>query len=230
MNITPETKKLSSLFGLQLDDVYKVPEYQRGYSWREKQIETLFNDIYEEQEGYYLGNLLLLDSGNGEYHVIDGQQRLTTISMFLLAIYEIAQNITSTTNSSYNSILYRTTGDIERMLITPKSKVRLTLLDHDHKIWSSLLLILKEQTPGKFGKWSFYKRYKFIKESLFDKISEPDELIRFYDNLINVELLNIKVTNLSDAYNAFSSLNSKGLPLTQLDLLKVTYLKKSFKV
>ena len=41
MNITPETKKLSTLFGLQSEESFKIPEYQRNYSWKEKQIETL---------------------------------------------------------------------------------------------------------------------------------------------------------------------------------------------
>lgn len=229
MNITPETKKLSALFGLQSEERYLIPEYQRNYSWREKQIETLFNDLNDEIEGYYLGNLLLVDYGDKTFDVIDGQQRLTTISLFLLAIYECLMKIEKNTNEDQKEILYGTTSDIKRMLVTSKAEIRLSLLENDQTIWQSLLGVIKKQPVGKYGNWSFYKRYLYIRDSLIGKIGSIDNIKNFYDKVINLELLSIKVNNLTDAYNAFSSLNSKGMPLTQLDLLKVTYLKNATK-
>ncbi|MGE4321129.1 MAG: DUF262 domain-containing protein [Acholeplasmataceae bacterium] len=229
MNITPETKKLSALFGLQSEECYKIPEYQRNYSWKEKQIETLYTDLMEEKEGYYLGNLLLVDNNDKTYDVIDGQQRLTTISLFLLAIYENLMILEKVIPDEQKEILFATTADIKRMLFTSKYESRLTLLENDNTIWVSLLMVLKKQPVGKYGKWSFHKRYKYIKDTLIGKLDTVDEIIDLYSKIINLELLSIKVNNLTDAFNAFSSLNSKGLPLTQLDLLKVTYLKNANK-
>lgn len=227
MNITPETKKLLILFGLQSSERYIIPEYQRNYSWKNQQIDTLFSDILEEELGYYVGNLLLINYNNDTFDVIDGQQRLTTISLFLLAIYEKLNDFGSEIPEKDKEDLYSVKRDIKRMLFNSKNEQRVTLLDKDNNIWTSLLTVLTNSSAGKYGKWSFYKRYKYIKESLVEKLETHQDVLDFFNKLINLELLSIKVNNISDAYKAFSSLNSKGLPLTQLDLLKVEYLRSA---
>ena len=96
--LDPHMWEIDKLFE---NKVYNVPVYQRPYSWNSDNVETLLNDIYEaycssdKYEGYYTGNLLLHDKNeriNGiatVYEVIDGQQRITTISLMLLALYSI---------------------------------------------------------------------------------------------------------------------------------------------
>ena len=87
MKITPETKKVYELFPIQGKRCYAIPTYQRNYSWKNEQIEQLFTDVLEEGRGYYIGNLLVTDSSDKDaFDVIDGQQRLTTISLFYLAM------------------------------------------------------------------------------------------------------------------------------------------------
>jgi uncharacterized protein with ParB-like and HNH nuclease domain len=65
---------------------YIIPLYQRNYAWGKEQIEALIQDIYEAYEkdknsNYYIGSLVVLRRHNGDYEVIDGQQRLTTLSL-----------------------------------------------------------------------------------------------------------------------------------------------------
>ena len=67
---------------------YIIPPYQREYSWKEEQWESLFNDIYENETGYFLGSIICISSETNELDVIDGQQRLTTLSILLLSLYE----------------------------------------------------------------------------------------------------------------------------------------------
>ena len=89
MQIMAETKSLEELMPMRGNNAYIIPEYQRYYSWGEEQIEQLFNDIQQEDPGYYVGNLLVTNHRDSEstVDVIDGQQRLITLSLFLLAVW-----------------------------------------------------------------------------------------------------------------------------------------------
>ena len=73
---------------------YHVPKYQREYTWGKNEWEQLYNDIDENEIGYFMGSIICIDDndelGPGEsriYEVVDGQQRLTTLTIFLMSIY-----------------------------------------------------------------------------------------------------------------------------------------------
>ena len=75
---------------------YVVPLYQRNYAWRKNEIEQLLQDIYEAFKknptgNYFIGSLVVLKRQNGDYEVIDGQQRLTTLSL-ITKIFGISKN------------------------------------------------------------------------------------------------------------------------------------------
>jgi uncharacterized protein with ParB-like and HNH nuclease domain len=226
MNITPETKSLAAVFPTNGDDKYVIPVYQRNYSWKPEQIEQLFNDIKDEPKGYYVGNLLInTELKDKESSVIDGQQRLTTLSMMLLALWEQIKKKADRSDESYDDFIEITT-DIKRQLLIKKVTPRLRLLESDQRIWSDLLNVLKDEASGKWGTHAFFKRYQYLRDELLEGLT-LQELGAFFDKLSNVELLKISVPDLSDAYQVFASLNSKGLPLTPLDLLKNLYLSKN---
>ena len=73
--------------------VFRVPRYQREYTWRYKDWENIFDDVMFNPVGYFLGSIIVIDHGHNpetgitELEVIDGQQRLTTISILLTAFY-----------------------------------------------------------------------------------------------------------------------------------------------
>ena len=69
---------------------YVIPKYQREYTWSYKEWDALYDDITENQEGYFIGSIICINTGDSNYprlEVIDGQQRLTTLCLFLLALY-----------------------------------------------------------------------------------------------------------------------------------------------
>ena len=77
-------KSIKEIFNAR--NKYIIPLYQRNYAWGKEQIEALIQDIYEAYEkdknsNYYIGSLVVLRRHNGDYEVIDGQQRLTTLSL-----------------------------------------------------------------------------------------------------------------------------------------------------
>lgn len=229
MKITPETKTLAAIFQTNSSVHYVIPVYQRNYSWKDEQIETLFDDIKNEDIGYYVGNLLINTDASSN-NVIDGQQRLTTLSLMLLAIHE---NLTSfyqkmnQTDPDFEKVS-EARLDIKRQILDG-DVVRLRLLDKDQTVWENLVKVLQRENPGKWGNYFLSKRYKYIRNELLKGplFSTPSELLTFYKKLVNIELLQISVPNISDAYQVFASLNSKGMPLTPLDLLKNVYLSKN---
>lgn len=223
MQISSESRKVSELFPILGNVHYHIPSYQRGYSWRDEQIGQLFEDISKEGAGYYAGNILLTGDEDS-YSVIDGQQRLTTISLFLLAIGERLAEYPSLEAAIGLKL------DIRRQLFDPTGEPRIVLLDQDQVIYLDLLGILHGKHLKKWGNRSFFRRYRFVVELLQDSCDSFEKLNCFYQKLMQVDLLRITVPNLGDAFTVFSSLNSKGLPLTLIDLLKGEFLSAAQKI
>ena len=136
-----------------------IPPFKHRYCWKTDQIDQLFADIRYEDENYYVGNLLVVpheQQGKNipdAYDVIDGQQRLTTVSLFLLAIWQRAQEISNDENTSRDDIMKTGTiqSDIKRRLIFNNSddalEPRLHLLEEDDTVYRSLLRVLNPDAP-----------------------------------------------------------------------------------
>jgi len=223
MNISPETKKISEIFSIEGKQLYKIPIYQRNYSWMNKQIESLIDDISSEDEGYYIGNLLITKNNDDYLEIVDGQQRLTTIALILIAVYECSRSFDSSHDLEKGSIQ----NDIRRKLLINGvyPNQRYFLINSDDAIFLDLLKIVVNKEVGKWGHRKFGKRYKEIVNIVREKFNTFEDLHEFYNKLNAVEILKISVTKLSDAFSIFSALNSKGLPLTLVDLLKNEFLK-----
>lgn len=232
MYLDPAEKPISELFPIEGKMKYIIPDYQRGYSWNTDNIEELFNDILNEDEKYYIGNLLVTsdsdndsdDSSGEEFSVVDGQQRLTTIALFFLAIYENLGEKQKEEDADLDDI-YSLKSDIKRKLELREGQPRLQLLERDAEVFNNYLGVLHKRSRAKYGNRAFAKRYKFITELVDDKFKTFDELKEFYDKLNSLLLLRIKMNDLVDAFTVFSSLNAKGLPLTLIDLLKSDFIK-----
>ena len=77
-----------SKFHKDASERYVIPTLQRPYSWDKKSVEKLWNDILENEQGYYIGSIVAVTEGGatGKDQIIDGQQRLTTLSLFFVAL------------------------------------------------------------------------------------------------------------------------------------------------
>src|SRR5699024_6123972 len=199
MKLNPESKTISEIFPIEPQAKYRVPIYQRNYSWMDGNIEEFFEDIRNEPEGYYIGNLLVTEAKQADgvkiFDVVDGQQRLTTIALFLLAIYERLADLKnfeaedSVNSSTYDRII-RLQGDLERKLLINYEDPHIVLLDKDREIFENYLGVINNGPRGRYGNRVFGKRYKSI-QGLMEQLENFDEVNIFYRKLNSLELLRI---------------------------------------
>lgn len=242
MNIVAKSRSLAETLRMDSREHYRIPPYQRPYSWKNQQIDQLFQDICAEDNGYYIGNILVAtqekenDPSGATYEVIDGQQRLTTLSLFLLALWEICiefRDDDAVAKEDRRRAEKMSTRISCRLIVDDNvTNPRLQLLRDDAVIYQELIRCIHARDEGKVENPRvkrnrvFMKRYRHVFDTLKDKDTFPDmeAISDFYDKLMDLMILQIEAPNIGDAFNIFSSLNSKGLPLTLVDLLKSEFL------
>jgi len=113
---------------------YRVPPFQRDYSWEEDEWDNLWQDIQgilesDGEPAHYMGYLVLQTSDNKTFDVIDGQQRLTTISLLMLAILKSLQGLVEATVEAENNrrrieqLRNTYIGFLDPVTLVPKSKL-----------------------------------------------------------------------------------------------------------
>lgn len=213
------------------DVVFEVPLYQREYSWELEQISDLFYDIQnsDPDEGHFLGSLLLYEIDNVR-QIIDGQQRLTTIFLFLHSIYKALQDIEEKDEmvrdgiSTIEPIIYQKK---KRVSDTNKSiEPRLTTGNRDKKLFKAILqrLELKGKKDGR--RKSHKLLINAVEEFIDPKIkgilqSEGVKALSFFlDQIVACQYIVMTAQKAEDQKLLFKTLNSRGAKLSESDLIK----------
>lgn len=238
MTTTIEVNKQSveSFLGSGKSKPFVIPEYQRPYAWTEEHVETLFEDLWEftttsggtERESYYfLGSIVSYGNDDGEQEIIDGQQRITSLFLLLRAIYTklVATPVSERTAEANNFIskieptIWRTnklTGTVDYKNILLTSRV----VNNDGN--EILRYILENGKAEENGKDNYSKNYCYF-QNLFDKHSTENPLMVYqfiYALLNQAILLPIAADTQDTALTIFSTLNDRGLPLSDADIFK----------
>lgn len=238
MPTTIEVNKQSVevLLGSGKSKPFVIPEYQRPYAWTDEQVETLFEDLWEftatsggtEQEGsYFLGSVVSYENEDGEQEIIDGQQRITSLFLLLRAIYTklVATPASERTAEANNFIgkiepaIWRTnklTGTVDYKNILLTSRV----VNNDGN--EILRSILETGWADENAKDNYSKNYRYF-QKLFDKHSTENPLMVYqfiYALLNQAILLPITADTQDTALTIFSTLNDRGLPLSDADIFK----------
>lgn len=238
MPTTIEVNKQSveALLGSGRTKPFVIPEYQRPYAWTDEQVETLFEDLWEftvsnggtEREGsYFLGSIVSYENDNGEQEIIDGQQRITSLFLLLRAIYTKLFNspLSERTPEANNFIgkiepsIWRTnklTGTVDYKTTLLTSRV---VNNEGNEI---LRKILETGRANKDSKDNYSRNYIHFQE-LLDKHSSENPLMiyQFIYSLLNQAiLLPITADTQDTALTIFSTLNDRGLPLSDADIFK----------
>tara|TARA_B100001013_G_C24579041_1_gene429791 strand:- start:306 stop:1100 length:795 start_codon:yes stop_codon:yes gene_type:complete len=201
-----------------LKNNFKIPLYQRSYSWKETQILELFQDFYDSYKNndteYYLGTIITVTNKRKQYEVIDGQQRLT--SLYLL-FGSIINNLDENTKF-YNNIrylLFKNIKDIYELKLE---------LPNEYSSWLIEQIIGGESIDDCIDELNciqlnYYNNYK----TLYSKICRLDneELHNFADFIMNkVIMVHINCSDFENGCKIFQTTNQRGLNLRQVDLLK----------
>lgn len=214
---------------------FVIPEYQRPYAWQQEQAQTLFDDLWEftangtggpdSKNTYFLGSIVAYENEEGEQEIIDGQQRITSLFLLLRAIYTMLTNSDTKTKEASNFIkqiepaIWRTdklTGEVDYSNILITSKV----LNNDGN--QILRDILKTGIADKKATDNYSKNYLKFQE-LFENVSKNNPLIIYnfiYVILHQAILLPITADTQDTALTIFSTLNNRGLPLSDADIFK----------
>lgn len=205
------------------DKHFVIPVYQRNYDWKKEQCTQLFDDLIDiskSERTHFLGSIVSIyhdDGEDREYLIIDGQQRLTTISLLLLAIYKLINEGRVQTGVNEEQIR-------DEYLINKYSKddkkIRLKPIKNDKNAFASLFKTEDEYLHDSNITLNFFYFYHRIQE----KEISVDNLFSAIKQLVIVE---IELKNgEDDPQLIFESLNSTGLDLTEADKVRNFVLMK----
>lgn len=210
------------------DKSFKVPLYQREYSWNLEQVSDLFYDINStyDDEGHFLGSLLLYkESPSGKMEIVDGQQRMTTIFLLLLSILEeIKDSGKLKAVNRINSLLFEIDpNDLSEE--ASSSEPRLQTGKRDKKLFKAIIRG-EDYSAYKDGRRKSHKNLtntlEFFKNRLLEIKDEHgvSGIIEFTENVIKSRFVVMTAEQKSDKLLLFKTVNARGLDLTQGDLIK----------
>lgn len=204
-----------------------VPIFQRNYSWQKSQYEQLWFDIlraskFKEKQNHFIGSIVYIDMGTPagrpqQLLLIDGQQRLTTISILLCAIKDYVQKFNLETKlinlaKIKNQFLYNS-DEID------EDRYKLLLNVQDKETYIKLIdnTIFTVNKPAT----NIIKCYEFFYEHIEDFIKQDGQIDEIYAGIFKLSLVSISLDKDSDnPQMIFESMNSTGKDLSQTDLLR----------
>ncbi len=210
---------------------YEIPKFQRDYTWESEQWDDLWQDlkmlISDEEIEHYMGYLVLQTIDNKNYTIIDGQQRLTTMSILILAVLKCLNELVETSIDKENNqkrkdtLLNSYIGYIDPVTLIPKNKLKLNRNSDDYYRNNLVLLrdlpIRNTNVSEKNMRECFLWYYEKVKK----EYKTGEELAGFIENVVDKLFFTvIKVTDQLNAFKVFETLNARGVQLSSSDLLK----------
>lgn len=234
-----DQKTVKELFENKKSD-FLIPDYQRPYAWGESECLTLWEDIFSfafpdndkdkfnsSNDEYFLGPIVTFKNDDGKMEIIDGQQRLTTLMLFLRAFYARYGNMqdseSKATRENIEKCIWKTDefGKPDKNALKINSEVA---TDNDK---GEFLSILKGGIASKEMKSNYAANYRFFQT----KIEEFLNAFPGYFSYLPIRILNncillpIEAESQDTALRIFSTLNDRGKPLSDADIFKAQFYK-----
>ena len=230
-------ERIEILFNGEYQREFTIPIYQRPYSWTTDQCEQLWDDLKEftsssednQENKYFLGSIVTFKNENNKHEVIDGQQRLTTLTLLLKA-FEIKtadkENIKEIKKCLWKLDKHNKPSDNLRIDSTVAYQddknvfEDILKLDPDNDDISKKIKEIKTQKANKH----YIDNFEYFVNKINTSLTESRFITEFADMLFgilnNCIVLHIKADNQEDALRIFSTLNNRGLPLADADIFK----------
>jgi Protein of unknown function DUF262/Protein of unknown function (DUF1524) len=214
---------------------FKVPAYQRSYAWEDEHVDELLRDIQEaiqsKENEYFLGSIVVTGPTDGKHDVVDGQQRLTTISLLVASIKDIFlekgdHEVVVSVKNDYLASTDRKTKEKE-----PK----LTLNEVDNELFQELIDDAKGVDETKYQRQSHQrllgaaKKIRNYLDALLSSSKDEEETLHAWLDYLesNLKIIVVAAPDDSNAFVIFETLNDRGLELAISDLLKNYLFHKS---
>lgn len=239
-----EDPTVANIMSTDMLKIYDIPRYQREYTWNQRDWANLYDDITQNDAGYFLGSFIVVNGTVNSkmdtihYEVIDDQQRLTTLSLLLAALYT---RIMEHKDSIDDDMMLDDVRPLRNRLIlkSDKSMTRVIPQVQNHNL-EDYRWILKEhigldavmQKPKFLGLRKMSKAFNYFYDRLGEDVGGRDgiECVRCLLDICRLVcsavVVQITVDSHADAYTLFASLNNRGVPLSAVDLIKNMLLGK----
>lgn len=218
---------------------FLIPDYQRPYAWTEDECGTLWEDLFafalpgegeeefDENEEYFLGPIVTFRNADEKLEIIDGQQRLTTIMLLLRAFcskFEYMKDPDSKTMHADLETCIWKTGALNKV---DKTKLKIDSEVASDKDKEEFLSILSTGEVKSSQQSKYAKAFDFYKDKISELVNKyPTYVAIFVWRILNnVILLPIEAESQGTALRIFSTLNDRGLPLSDADIFKSQFYK-----
>ncbi|MCL7414046.1 MAG: DUF262 domain-containing protein, partial [ANME-2 cluster archaeon] len=218
---------VSQLFDIEAGVVYVIPRYQREYAWSKNQWENMFDDIIENNPGYFLGSIICINQSTDVLSVqrlelVDGQQRLTTLSLLFAAIYQVLKIEDDKLDEEQHIEMF----NLKRKMVLKKGDDQIRVIPqiqnnnlNDYKaILAKTGVIGVCDVPANAGNRRIFRAYRYFQKRIEEMTDDQDNrleiIMELLDRISHASMVKIEVASHADAYILFESLNNRGMPLT----------------
>ncbi len=212
---------------------YRIPRFQRPYSWTRENIQDFWDDVVrEEPESYFIGSMVTFKDGSQRYGVVDGQQRLTTITILLAVLRNHLKQL------GFNDLAHGIQNQIERKNIDNRPEFILStessypfFQEHILKFGEPELELAEMREEGNLR--GAFEMLNGLVGSVVAGIQADqgikeeqkpnrirDRLTKIRDAVLDLKVILVKLDNEDDAYIIFETLNTRGKDLSLADLVK----------
>lgn len=214
--------KALSLSFLGNEGLLKIPFFQRSYVWDEDNWEDLFNELFDGEPSKFLGSIIIkqLESGTGKVKkalIIDGQQRLTTLSILLRSLFNyLPEETQNNCKDDLNKILF-----FKKKSSSAKHEIKIEHSKVDNYAFDLVMRHTSRENINNRSSSRIIQCFNFFNEKFSQK--KPEELINFFDNLVDDDNKILVVIDLSKEDNEqaiFDTINSAGVHLSSADIIK----------
>ena len=230
MSITPESNTIMEVFSSNKQ--YYLDFYQRDYLWDIKQVEELLKDLFyrfnleyktdldvtkdsiSEYDWYYL-NAYVTNDYKGKTYIVDGQQRLTTLTLILIKLYHLAKKFNS-----------KRADVVKEQIMGPGLDGYTYWMGHDKREFTLRRAVLGPELPIEYEEETIsikniYKNYKTVErllDNFIKNIHLLDSFILYF--MTRVQLVNIQIQETEDVPMVFEVINDRGVQLKPYEVLK----------
>ncbi len=218
---------LAKIFSSDFD--YEIPSFQRPYAWTEEEAGDLFDDLYDfyvneaDDEQYFLGSIVLVKEDDKPHaEVIDGQQRLTTLTILFSVM---ASKMSGKKRMQFEKYIIEAGDDFEGLEAKPRLRIRKRDNDFFKKYVHGMdfdgLFALDAEAQDTEAKTNIIKNAKLLMDRIEDKLGSEEKIIRFGAYLVQrCFLVAVSTPTRQAAFRIFSVMNSRGMSLLATDIIK----------